>query len=203
MSKIIISCFYTKDTPYEQEFYRFLKPSLDKLGLTYTVDVMQSAGSWYKNVAMKPHTLLRALERYPDYNVVGIDVDAEITQNPTLLYEIPEEYDIACHFLNWKEWYGHDVDIEELLSGTIFLRNNKKVKEMCQQWYNMAMGVQEWEQKCLERLIKQNSDIKVYKLPIDYTYIATLPDGSSPRVKVPNPIVIHHQASRRLKKRIL
>ena len=129
------------------------------------------------------------------------DADATIERYPQLFHEIPEEYDIAFHTLHWNTWYNRLEDnTTELLTGTMFFRNRQIVKDLCREWYEKAQDGSIWEQKILESIIKKY-DLKIYNLPIEYTYIKTLPRGQEPHVKVEKPVIVHHQVSRNLKRR--
>lgn len=185
---------------YELELAQHLLTSLDKLRIPYYIETIENKGTWLKNVAEKPAVAYRALENNPSKNIVLLDADSEILQYPKLFNEIPEKYDLACHFLEWESWYGYKENkTKELLTGTMFLRNNDKVKELCKQWYDRANNNHEWEQKSLASVVT-NSNIKIYNLPLSYCYIFTLPNGKEPLVKIDNPHIVHYQASRRYRK---
>jgi hypothetical protein len=194
----IIVAFATEKSPYEQSMKELLIPSLEKLNIPYHIEVIESQGSWLKNVAQKPRIILNALEKYPVKNIVSVDVDAEILSYPSLFNNIPKEYDFACHILSWKEWYKHEIDNKEVLSGTVFMRNCDKMKELATKWYELATNSFEWEQKCLDKALKE-LNIPIYHLPIEYCYIKTLPDGKEPYIKI-NPVILHHQHSRKYKR---
>lgn len=196
-----ILTFATKDTPYEEVFFKYLQPSLDKFSLPYIYRLVENRKSWFKNVAYKPEVILEELNRN-SFDLVFIDVDAEVVEEPVLFEQIPKEYDIAVHFLNRFQWYGHSPGVKELLSGTMFLRNNDKVKRLVKDWLTVSQRYQIVEQQCLEAVLKYHPDIKVLELPIEYIWIKTLPDGSLPKVKCDKPIVVHNQISRKIKKLI-
>jgi len=200
---LIVSAFITANTPYELLIANQLIPSLDKIGLKYRVEAIENQGSWLKNVANKPLTILHTMEEYQSYNILSLDADCEVLQFPKLLTEIPEEYDIALHTLDWDTWYQNNSHVKEVLSGTVWFRNNDKMREFVREWYRRAKSAEVWEQKVLAKLLEERKDtIKIYPLPLDYCYISTLPDGKAPHIKIDNPIVVHHQASRTLKKQI-
>ncbi len=200
IDKWIVVAFVSHNSPYELELSQHLLPSLEKLSIPYHIEVTENKGSWLKNVAEKPAVAYRALEKYPSKNIVLLDADSEILEYPKLFNEISDEYDLACHFLEWESWYGYKGDkTKELLSGTIFLRNNDKVKELVKKWYNEANTNHEWEQRSLARVIV-NSDVKIFPLPLEYCYINTLPNGEKPIVNIDNPTIVHFQASRRYKR---
>jgi len=200
----IYLAYYTKDTPYEQIAKEKLIPSLEKFNLPHEVKEVSNLGNWYKNTAYKGKFILDYLVEYPfDYNIVLLDVDAIIEKEPILFDQIPNEYDIALHYLSWNTWYGYKdrVDKKELLTGTMMFRNRPEVKKLCEEWYKKANETQQWEQQVLEKIIK-NYNLKVYELPIEYIYIDTLPNGSKPKVSDENVVIRHFQASREWKRKI-
>lgn len=195
----IVVAFCSIDSPYEFELAQHLLPSLEKFKILHHIDVVENKGSWLKNVAEKPAVIYRALEKYPSKDLVILDADSEILQYPKLFDEIPEEFDLALHTLDWNTWYRNGSNVKEVLSGTIFMRNTPKMKELTAQWYNRANSSGVWEQKCLEKLI-QEMKIDVYPLPVEYCYIMSLPDGKEPFVKCDNKVIAHFQASRKYKR---
>lgn len=202
INNILVVGFFTLGTPYQELANRLLIPSCKKFNLPYYIEAIENSGSWMKNVAQKPKVILNAMEKYPSMNIISLDVDAEFLQFPQLFLEIPEEYDLSLHYLNWNEWYKNGSDVKELLSGTIFLRNNDKVKKLVNDWYDLALKFNIWEQKCLAEIIDNNKEVNIYPLPLSYIYIKTMPDGKEPLVKIDKPIILHYQASRVAKKLI-
>jgi len=204
MNTFILTSFFTEHTAYEQIYYKHLYNSLiDKALIMSNIQSVANLGSWNSNTGYKPTFLLQQLECFKDKNIVWIDCDAEIREYPKLFNEIPKEYDIAFYTLDWNEWYGYkdNPPKKEVLTGTLFLRNNDKIKDLCKEWAKQVKESGEWEQKVLQRLINKR-DIKVYPLPIEYCYIATLPNGKEPKVEVKKPIITHFQASRKCKRLI-
>ena len=196
---MIFVSYYTLNTPYEEVAKRYLIPSLERFKLNYVVEAIKNLGNWYKNTAYKAKFILEKLKLYNE--VVYIDVDAEIREFPELFFNIPEEYSFACHFLNWNDFYGykHNPPVLELLTGTLFIRNNPNTRQLCEEWYEKSINSYIWEQKVLQQIIN-NYNIKIFKLPIEYCYIATKPDGNEPNIKVNKPVIVHYQKSREFKK---
>jgi len=190
---------YTKNTPYEEVVETYLKKSLEKYTFPTHIVGIENKGSWYKNTAEKARIILEYLENNVN-DVVYLDADATIEQDPVLFSKIPQTYDVACHILDWNNWYGYSNfnPTRELLTGTLFLRNNKTVRELCKDWYNTAIKSNMWEQKALQNLLEM-TQIKLYELPLEYCYMKSLPDGRQPLIKL-NPVILHHQVSRKYKK---
>ncbi|KKL61706.1 hypothetical protein LCGC14_2192630 [marine sediment metagenome] len=196
MNNIIYISFYTEGY-YENVMNSHLLPSLLLFNLPYYILPMENKHNWHENTKQKISFILKALkENYP-IPLVWIDADGKIEDYPKLFYEIPKEYDIGVHTLDWKEQYGKEGS--ELLSGTVFLRNNEKTEQLVELWAKYADESSGWEQRALEKAIK-DLKIKVYELPRTYCYITTIPSGKPPKVIIDNPIISHWQVSRKVKK---
>jgi len=199
----MVVCLLTHDTVYELEFANHLLPSLQKFNLPYHIEVIDSKGSWLKNVAQKPGAIYNAMEKYPTKDIVMLDADCEIKEFPIFFNNIPSEYDISFHTLDWNSWYCNNSNVKELLSGTMFLRNNEKIKKLVEEWYFEASNYDIWEQKALSNVLDRTNNINAYPLPIEYIWINNLPNGQPPNIKPNGNIIIEHfQASRQHRKKI-
>ena len=195
---MIFISYYTPQ--YKEIAFNNLIPSLAKYNLINFVEQVNNLGNWYKNTAYKALFIKKYLEIQENNEIVWIDVDATIEQYPVLFFNIPKEYDIAFHYLDWNTWYGYKNHIKELLTVTMFFRKNEKIINLCDEWYSEAFKTNEWEQKVLQRIIPKYN-LKIYELPIEYCYMKTRPRNQTPLVKC-EPVIIHHQASREMKKKI-
>ena len=97
---IIYCSFFTIGTPYEKVMGEFLQPTLDKYNLPYDIQGVKDLGSWSKNTSYKGKFILDMLEKHKKTLVI-LDADATIEQYPTLFSQIPQEYDMAVHYLDW------------------------------------------------------------------------------------------------------
>src|SRR5665213_663808 len=96
----------------------------------------------------------------------------------------------------------HESMSKELLSGTLFVRNNQESKAIVQEWaVTCKMAPQVWEQMILNLVLKKNN-VKVYELPLSYCYIKSLPDGREPIVKCDDAIIVHNQVSRKFRNKV-
>lgn len=199
MHQIKIISFFTLDTPYEKVMYDYLFPTIKKFGLDWYITGIHNEHSWGKNTSSKPAFILDALKNnFHKSRLIFLDADATIEQYPQLFKDIPEEYDVACHYLDWSTWYRNG-EKKELLTGTLYLRDSKAVRELVKEWDKRARASTKWEQDIFQTLLLERPEIKVYQLPLEYCYIKTLPNGSEPFVKC-NPVILHHQMSRQFKK---
>ena len=197
----IISTFVTENSPYEQVAKEYLLPSAQKLGLEVEVMVMPNLHNWNYNVGQKPLAVLKLMEKFPDKDIVLLDADAKIESYPFLFDTLAEkDIDIAAHTLSWETHYNRPGAKEkELLSGTLWLRNCDKVKELCNAWHFEYTRTSQWEQICLFSVLKKG-DYKIFQLPLSYAYITSMPTGEEPFVKIENPVITHWQVSRTLKR---
>jgi len=104
-------------------------------------------------------------------------------------------------FITGNSHYGRPKDVGrfEFLSGTLYFKNNEKVKQLANKWIEYTK-IYSPEQKALEEAIKQTKELITAELPREYCYINTKPDGTVPAKTLDKPIVEHFQASRGIKK---
>lgn len=178
MSFTIIS-FYTQNTPYETEVVHLLE-SLDKLGLPYHIQGVKSKGSWEKNCQFKADFILEAMENL-DTDIVWIDADAVVMQYPSLFESL--SCDIAFHFLAHRS---------ELLSGTLFIKNNMKMRAVVKKWIELNAGNTRWDQKNLQQIIESEVGLNTEILPTSYCKIF-----DNKYQQDAEPVIMHYQASRR------
>lgn len=201
MNKPIFISFYTKSTIYEDALNKYLIPSLKKLKLEYHIYDIETLGDWKSNAIQKPIILQRALNDFPDRDIIWQDVDSEILQAPSLLFNIPEEYDIALHYLNWETHYGrpNDKGKFELLDGTVLWRNTDKIKDFILHLIKDSTEKGIDHQKTMAEMLKVNKAFNIFPLPRTYSYLLSQPNGDKPVIEIKNPTIIHHQMSRQAK----
>jgi len=179
--------YFTKGTKYEKEI-RNLRESLIQLGIPYRIEGIPNRRSWVKNTHEKPRFLLRMLDELEEYDsVVWTDADSIFRKYPELFNEIRE--DVGIHFRNWR--HGKN----EVLSGTLFLRNCEKVRLLLKEWILInRRNPSKWDQKNLDRALRRFPDLSIHRLPIEY---CTVFDDE--RRRKLDPVVEHFQASRKLR----
>lgn len=131
----IFCSYYTMK--YKNEVVK-LRDDIWRHSLKNNIEAMKDFGSWMINCHQKPFFLKRMLEKYPRNPIVWLDADARIRQFPKLFYNL--KCDVGIHIRKKRKGgvYG-----EEVLSGTIFLKNNKKVIELLNLWINEKKKIQE------------------------------------------------------------
>ena len=201
MNDFTVYSFFTIDTPYQDTINKYLIGSINALKKPVKLQVIAAKNyhHWGKNVAQKPLIIMQLLDEGKD-NIVFVDADATIEQYPQLFHDIDNKFDLAFYTLDWNTWYRNKSDIKEILSGTMFFRNRKIVKDLCAEWYAKAQDGSCWEQQILANILPKYN-LKIYPLPISYCYIDTLPNGGKPHVQCNDITIRHHQISRTLKRR--
>lgn len=174
--------FYTDR--YREEAAKLLS-SIRHFDVSYHIEEVRSQGDWAANTSYKPVFIAECLERYEE-NIVYVDADATIEREPTLFDTL--DCDVGFHRNRNAGRNG------ELLSGTIFLRNTQVVRDIVFEWLRRCTRHQtKWDQKHLDECLKLFPLLKVHLLPQEYCYIF------DSKVKCDEPVIVHHQASRRLK----
>jgi len=182
----IVCAYYTHDTLYERKV-KTLIGTLDLYKILYYIEAIDNLGSWHKNTNYKPTFVKKMLRKFPDSDIIYVDVDARFMKYPILFDTL--DCDIAVHEFdrsNWPKGRG-----KEVLSGTIFLRNNERVFNLIERWEDECKkNLEIWDQKSLEKILNGN----FYRLPGEYCKIFGV------MRKIKEPIIIHYQASRGVRK---
>jgi hypothetical protein len=200
-SSFKIVSFYTVGNYYEKVVQEKLIPSLQQLNLEFDIVKVADRGSWLANISYKPSVILETLNKNKSKNIVYLDADASVECYPDLFDVIPEEYDIGFHLLDHSKWYNKKSDKKEVFNGTIFFRNNDKVISFVMEWRKKCFDITIGEHQWFERLINKTNIVKCYHLPLEYSYIFSLPGNRKPFIKVEKPVIVHYQASRNIKRK--
>lgn len=189
--------YYTPGN-YEKVMNTYLRPSLEKWNLSHYIEEVSELGNWYLNTSFKPRFIKECLERFKE-DVIFLDADADIVKDPILFSQIPEEYDIAVHYLDWeRQWRGKPGNKRELLSGTMLFRYNEKVLKMLHIYISECeSNIGKWEQQILQEVLQIYKSINIYELPAEYCTVI-LHNGKVPNY-IKDPIIIHNQVSRQFK----
>ena len=182
----IVVGYYTRGTLYERKA-KTIATTLNLNKILYYLEPIDNLGSWLKNTGYKPTFLKRMLKEFRGLDVIYVDVDARFLQYPTLFDEL--DCDIAVHEFdrsNWPRIRGG----KEVLSGTIFLRNNEKVFNLVDRWEQQCKkNPSTWDQKSLEKVLAGD----FYRLPGEYCKILGL------QKEIKDPVIVHYQVSRKVR----
>jgi len=199
-----IISYYTKQTPYETVVKENLFPSLEKWNLDYDIQAIDDKGSWQANTSYKSTFCLEMLKKHQE-TCVFLDSDAQIWKEPKLFWEIPFDYDIGIHWLDWYwRWRKQKGEKKsELLSGTMWLPYKTKTMDLLNNFIaEINRNPNTWEQRIMQQVIEKRQDLKVYNLP--YSYIVFPNHGGAfpiHMLKEEECVIYHSQASRKYKNR--
>jgi len=184
----LVAAFYTKATQYENHA-RNLIESLKEFKLPYEITPIDNLGDWYKNMQFKPTFLKQMLEKYHPHSIVYVDVDAVFYRYPALFDQLDRmpNLSVGVHILDHSK-YRRRNHPPELLSGTIFLKNNQKTSIIINEWIEECKKDSRlWDQRALASVLREKD---FYVLPEEY---CTIFDYMS---SVKYPVIKHFQASR-------
>ena len=182
---ITIVSFYTPEYKVEAEK---LISSMKTFDISYVVYPIPSEGTWQKNTHMKPKILEQAFKEI-DNDILYVDADATFHAKPNIF---PIKCDFAAHLMAKKHWH-QSIKIRQfsLMSGTVYFPNTAKALEVIIVWKEICKArPNTWDQRCLEKL---QNEFDFVNLPVEYCYIDRTMWG------INNPVICHHQASRRIK----
>lgn len=193
--------FMTAITPDYEGVEKRLIASFEKFDLPFGLWKYPDQGTWMENAHFRTEILRQALNHYsgtfnkyerPFGAIVWIDADAEILKYPEKLFNI--EADFACRLrgINYN-----DMTKNELMSGTMFIRNNEHGKRLIALWKKAnELNPDRRSQRNLQSVLFSHQHEPEWKwsgtlqvLPNSYTHVFD------------EPVIIHYQESRRAKKR--
>lgn len=197
-NNLLVVGYFTINTPYAQEKDKLVE-SIKKFKLGSYIKGVPNLGDWQKNTRYKATFLKEILEKFPTKDILYVDADAEFLKEPDLFSNYNCDIAIRWQDFRWRK--------NESLSGTIFMKNNSKTKEICNKWirYNDLEGPNPntYEQWNLGKLIKEFeiSHKLIHKLlPAAYCSFDHIRD-IYPEIKG-KEVIVHYQASRRLKNKL-
>jgi len=184
--RFIVVAYYTEKTLYE-EYVPRLRDSMIMYKVPHHIQPISNLGTWQANTGYKPTFILEMMARYQTPFIVYVDCDAEFLRYPMLFDTL--DADIAVHL--FKKNFNIPARRKEILSGTIFMANNDRVRGIVEQWQKLcAEQPKVWDQRNLGQIIGEN----FHDLPGEYCAIFDRMNY------IPFPIILHHQASRRVRK---
>lgn len=182
-----IVSYYTRNTSYELEAKKLIE-SLEKLGLPYEIEVIDTLGSWQKNTQYKAIFIRKMMDKH-DGNLVYLDADCVVRRYPELFDTLDNKgIDFAVHYYKG----------EQLASGTMYFANCPFVAAFVDSWIELnKQNPDTLDQQTLQNLLKNGwKNLQVLVLPPEYCKIFDL------MVDIKDPVIEHFQASRRLKEEV-
>jgi hypothetical protein len=193
VTPLLVISFYTACTPYEEEAAR-LAASLLRHSVRHHVEALPNLGDWQLNTMQKPAFIQKMLRDFPDHRLLWLDADAEITGPLDWFGSVGEK--IALYI-------EPDTFLQSpnrVLSGTIYLQPCDEITALADAWRELADRFPDrWDQASLAHALAMYPGLAVRHLPAEFCWIE---DKHRPRYPGAKPVIIHHQASRRLKKAV-
>lgn len=187
----LVVAYYTRNTGYEEEVRR-LRHSLLRFSLKSDIRVIDSLGSWQKNTQYKARFLLQMLKEHPGEPLLYVDADAEFVRAPALFRTITA----ACG-VHWRD-KGNKV--KELLSGTIYLNGGPESHRLVEDWITENdQNPDVWDQRTLQGVLIREKALDGAHIPYRHEDIPAEYCAIFDTMHVEKPVILHHQASRRLK----
>jgi hypothetical protein len=197
LKNLIVVAYYTINTPYEDEAKKLIK-SLDALNLNYDVIGVPNLGNWQANTRFKAKFMEDMLNKHQGKNLLYVDSDAIIHSKPLLFENCTADVAVRWQDFRWRQ--------NECLSGTIFMANNKKTRELCQRWQRVnlnegpaATTFEQWNLGSVIKEMEAEGNLITENLPPEYTMIFDSMRAIYPDVI---PVIEHFQASRKLKNKV-
>ena len=200
MTPFVVIAYYTVGTGYKAEAAK-LKESLKKFGIDHYIWETPNLGSWQNNTQYKARFIKGQMhflpnERKDERPVVYVDADAMFLAYPSLFDTI--EADCAFAFLDQAKYYRTSRPQKELVSSTIYLKNNEATRALITAWIaENELYPDVWDQKNLQRVLdRQEIPLRVAGLPETYFKIFDTMRA------VRDPVIEQYQKSRVYKRQI-
>lgn len=186
----IVVSFYTAGTLYEEEAVR-LQESLHRLGIEHEILPRPNLGNWVSNCAMKATFIEEMLQSYGK-PVVWLDADAEVMQPLDLFQSAQFDFAVREREAKIHPRFG------PWNSGTLYFGTSPEAMMLVALWVQRSAA-------CPDEL-DQMSLYQAYHCMVDPPTTEFLPWSYctifDERGRPAEPHVLHHQASRRLKRTV-
>lgn len=193
--KFIIVSYYTKGSYYKREALN-LYASCELFNINSCIEEVKDQGSWQRNTLFKAQFIKVMLKRHENIAVVFIDADAKVRQDPELFNRI--NADVGVCYRDYSKFPSMARKKgRELLSGTVYFKNNFNSWTVVNQWImENKRNEGTWEQKNLQKVIERNRGrVNIVEMPPQYCQIF---DSMRTAGK---PVIEHYQASRKYRRR--
>ncbi len=175
-----VICYYT---PAYANSANALIESGRKFDVEVTAFARPTRGSWWENVAYKPHVIYKAITAAPD-PLLHVDADCEIAGRLDALPSLLKDYDLLVR-------HRGGASREPYNSGVMLFANNPKVVSFIRSWGAIvdrySHRYETGDQGLLTTAL-ESSGLKVGALPVEYNTISS--DTSV------TPRIVHRKASR-------
>lgn len=168
--------------------------------------LVDSQGSWRKNVGLKPRLFLSWLDQGFD-GFLFIDVDGRIQSELAWLKLMTPDFDWGCWFIPWAEMRpqdrpgGEETKNDGLASGTVWISNTWLCREFLQRWIKREKGQHRYGQIVLGETwhFDRPENMRTLRIPQRFCKVFDRDWKKGEE----GPVGIEHtQASRRLRKKV-
>jgi hypothetical protein len=188
MTELVVCGFYTRD------YFHWVPPlqlSLDHFGCPHDfVETAKVEGGWEANTMRKATEVMNAMARHPDRVIVFIDVDARVCGDLTPLTQLAG--DVAFHVQARRRRNG-GVRFR-VRSGTLVIAPTPAARRFIETWAILSAGAHYGDVDQTTLMLAIGLVPGVAFTPLDLCYCATAGDH------VANPVILHDQASRDVRK---
>ena len=191
----MVVSFYTRGTGYEKEAERLVK-ELHLFGLEHDIQGISSFGSWQLNTQYKAEFIATMMKKYPDRNILWLDVDSSIHQYPEVFDNA--EFDLGVHRIDWAKYtHGRRKD-HQLANAVIYLKNVEVVREFVRAWVNRNKELPDRieMQTMADVLAKWEGKLNYHNIPASYCQIYDLMATEG------YPVIEQRQASRQFRNKV-
>lgn len=175
-----------------------LRRSLNRVGMNHELVAVEERGDWYANTAYKP-VFIRQMSHTAIGPMLYVDVDAVFHEDCTHWFDkLNGRYDFGCHYFPSMDGWTYDANIKRLLSGTLWIGDNDKARQLLDNWCAMnelfrGRGLTEGGgQKNLWYLTTCMKGLRIKELPGRYCYVFDKPWAYPDD----HPVIEHTIASR-------
>ena len=166
----IVVSFYTRDTGYEKEAERLIR-ELHLFGFEHDIRGIPSFGSWQRNTHYKAKFIAGMLEKYPNRNILWLDVDSSIYQYPDLFDNA--NFELGIHKIDWARYTQGRRKDKQLANAVIYLKNVDRVRRFVYDWIRLNEKQPERieMQTMADILEKWEGKLEFHNLPASYCQI--------------------------------
>lgn len=197
MNPYMVVSYYTKDTGYKSEALK-LAVSLERFKVPWHIEEIENRGTWQKNTLYKAQFIRRMMEKFKGKSIIFIDADAELKRNPALFEKL--KCDVGYSIRDYRRFPSRSRKKgKEILSGTLYIANNERTRKFVDAWIEEnKRNSRRWEQLNLAKIL-QLSNGKLSIKVMDARYCCIFDWMRS----LKDPVVVHYQASRRLRFKVM
>lgn len=157
----IVICFYTLDTPYEQEVLN-LKHSCEKWDIELLAEPLPSRGSWEANCALKPQFILDKLESLKR-PIFWADADSVFLKKPDFAQFLP--YDVSVREM---PLFRHDPH-HRYNAAAVFINATPAGISFAISWRDACLGATPFlDQYALGIALSSQRVAAFYPMPVSY-----------------------------------